>query len=310
VKLLRRSLYLLVALGLAIAYVAFGWVEIQPDEEAAVLRLGRFVRTVGPGLHWHARGLEAVERRVVTVTRREEFGYRTTDPGPPPQYEDVPEERRALTSDANLVSVQFVLQYRIRDLAAYLFNVDAPDLVIRDVAQAALREVVSRRPIADSLTQKRAEVAVAARDRIQEVLDSYAAGIKVQSVQLQDVEPPEAVADAFADVTSAEQDRERLILEARGYAAEVVPRARGEAEELLNQAKGYRDSRVLRASGEAERFSALLEEYRKAPAVTRERLYLETLEQVLPGVHMVIIEEGSGENVLPYLPLDRRGRGE
>jgi membrane protease subunit HflK len=188
--------------------------------------------------------------------------------------------------------------------------VDAPDLVIRDVAQAALREVVSRRPIADSLTQKRAEVAVAARDRIQEVLDSYAAGIKVQSVQLQDVEPPEAVADAFADVTSAEQDRERLILEARGYAAEVVPRARGEAEELLNQAKGYRDSRVLRASGEAERFSALLEEYRKAPAVTRERLYLETLEQVLPGVHMVIIEEGSGENVLPYLPLDRRRKGE
>jgi membrane protease subunit HflK len=306
VKLLQRFLYVVVALGLAGAYGVVGVFEVAPDEEAAVLRLGRYTRTLGPGLHWHAPLVERVEKRVVTVTRREEFGYRTTDPGPPPKYQDVPEEQQALTGDENLVNIQFVLQYRVRDLSDFLFRVDTPEIVVRDVAEAAMREVVSRRPIDDALIKRRKLVAREAQERIQETLDRYGIGVEVQSVQLQDVEPPDAVKDAFAEVTSAEQDRERLILEARGYAAEVVPRARGGAQEVLNQAKAYRDVRVLRSRGEASRFEQLLAEYRKAPDVTRERLYLETVEKVLPRVEIVIIEGTTGENVLPHLPLGQR----
>jgi membrane protease subunit HflK len=283
VKLLKRLLYVVVALGLVAAYLVGGVFEVAPDEEAAVLRLGRYVRTLGPGLHWRALVLEKIEKRVVTVTQREEFGYRTVDPGPPPKYEDVLEEQRTLT-----------------------VRVATPKVVIRDVAEASVREIVARRPVDDALTKSRALVALEAQERIQETLDRYGVGVKVQSVQLQDVEPPDQVKAAFAEVNSADQDRERLILEARGYAAEVVPRARGEAEEVLNQARGYRESRVLRSRGEASRFTQLLEEYRKAPEVTRERLYLETLEEVLPRVEIVIIEGAPGESVLPYLPLGRR----
>jgi membrane protease subunit HflK len=306
VKLLKRLLYVVVALGLVAAYLVGGVFEVAPDEEAAVLRLGRYVRTLGPGLHWRALVLEKIEKRVVTVTQREEFGYRTVDPGPPPKYEDVLEEQRTLTGDENLVNIQFVLQYRILDLSEFLFRVATPEVVIRDVAEASVREIVARRPVDDALTKSRALVALEAQERIQETLDRYGVGVKVQSVQLQDVEPPDQVKAAFAEVNSADQDRERLILEARGYAAEVVPRARGEAEEVLNQARGYRESRVLRSRGEASRFTQLLEEYRKAPEVTRERLYLETLEEVLPRVEIVIIEGAPGESVLPYLPLGRR----
>ena len=305
-KLLQRLVYVVVTLGLVAVYAIGGIFEVAPDEEAVVLRLGRYMRTVGPGLHWHALGLERLEKRVVTVTQREEFGYRTVDPGPPPKYEDVLEEQRTLTGDENLVNIQFVLQYRILDLSDFLFRVATPEVVIRDVAEASVREIVARRPVDDALTKSRALVAREAEERIQETLDRYGVGVTVQSVQLQDVEPPDQVKAAFAEVNSAEQDRERLILEARGYAAEVVPRARGEAEEVLNQARGYRESRVLRARGEASRFTQLLEEYRKAPEVTRERLYLETIEEVLPRVEIVIIEGTPGENVLPYLPLGQR----
>jgi membrane protease subunit HflK len=308
VKLLRRLLYVVVLLGLVGLYAVVGIFEVAPDEEAAVLRLGRYARTVGPGLHWHALGLERVEKRGVTVTRREEYGYRTVDPGPPPKYEELVDEQSTLTGDENIVNVQFVLQYRILSLRDFLFRVDNPEVVIRDVGEAALREVVSRRPVDDALTKKRAEVALETQERAQAILDRYGVGVKVQSVQLQDVEPPEAVKAAFAEVTSAEQDRERLILEARGYAAEVIPSARGQAEEALNQARGYRDARVLRSRGEASRFSQLLLEYRKAPEVTRERLYLETIEEVFPRVEIVIIEGATGENVLPYLPLGRGSR--
>ena len=179
--------------------------------------------------------------------------------------------------------------------------------IIRDVALSAVREVVANRPIDAILTEARGPIEDEAELLIQTLLDGYGAGIAVQNVQLQDVEPPDPVKDAFADVVTAKQDRERMILEAQGYADQVVPLARGKAKQLVNQAIGYRDSQILEARGRADRFLALFAEYRKAPEVTRERLYLETLDQVLPRVEKVIIEESQAERVLPYFPLPRRG---
>jgi membrane protease subunit HflK len=304
-RLLTRLLVPLALLAVAAAWFATGWFEVAPDEETVVLRLGRHVRTVGPGLHWHARFLEKTETRTVTSTLREEFGYRTIDPGPPPSFEDRPDEKRMLSGDANLVNVEFVVQYRIADLASHLFRVADPVSVMRDVAQSAMREVVAQRPIDDVLEATKGPIESEARERIQQTLDGYGAGIQVLAVRLQDVVPPEEVREAFADVAGAAQDRERMILDAQGYADQVLPVARGEASEKTAQARGYKESVVLEAQGEADRFSAILAEYERAPAVTRERLWLETVEAILPGMQKVIVEEGGAERVLPYLPLGR-----
>jgi membrane protease subunit HflK len=306
-RLLSRLL-LPVALALAaLGYASIGWFQVAPDEGGVVLRLGRLARSVGPGLHWHASGLERVEIRPVTATLQEEFGYRTLDPGPPPRYEQRPDEKQMLSGDANLVGVEFVVQYRIADLAGYLFRVADPPAVLRDVALASMREVVGQRPIDDVLEQTKGPIEAEARQRMQASLDAVGVGIEVVGVRLQDVDPPDEVKDAFADVAGAAQDRERAVLEAQGYAESVVPKARGEASEKTNEARSYRERRVLGAQGEADRFRALLTEYQKAPAVTRERLYLETLEAILPGMEKVIIEGGQSDRVLPYLPLGRSG---
>lgn len=310
-KVFRRLLIALLFLGiLGGVYAWAGLFQVAPDEQAVVLRLGKYKRTVEPGLRWHARGLERIYKQRVTITQELEFGYRTKSLGPPPEYEDHPEEKRMLTGDANLVDVEFVVQYRIIDLFDYLFRVQDVPKVIRDVSQAAMREVVAKSPIDDVLTAVKGPIQDEAGVRIQQLLDGYRAGVRIQSVQLQDVEPPDPVQAAFADVASAEQDRERLILEAQGYADQVLPRARGEGQELLSQARAYRETRVLLSRGEAKRFEALLTEYKRAPEVTWERLYLETLESILPRMEKVIIEEGHAEKVLPYLPIGRRGVGQ
>ena len=306
-KLARRFATLLILMGAIGIYGFRGIYEVEPDEEAVVLRLGTWNRTSEPGLHWYAPWLERAEIRRVTVTREEEFGFRTLTPGPPAQYEDQPEEKRMITGDENLVSLEFVVQYRIASLRDYLFNVKPPvEDLVRDVSQEAIRAVVGRRLTDEVLTEARGPIEASTRQRIQTVLDSYGAGIYIQSVQLQQVQPPDPVKDAFAEVTSAEQDRERMVLEARGYADKVVPEARGTAAEMLNQAQGYQESHILLAQGEADRFLALLAEYRKAPEVTRSRLYIETLEEILPQMEKVIMEQGNTDRILPYLPVGRR----
>ncbi|MCZ6570680.1 MAG: FtsH protease activity modulator HflK, partial [Deltaproteobacteria bacterium] len=215
-KVFRRLLIALLLLGiLGGVYTWAGLFQVAPDEQAVVLRLGKYKRTVEPGLRWHARGLERIHKQRVTITQELEFGYRTKSLGPPPEYEDHPEEKRMLTGDANLVDVEFVIQYRIIDLFDYLFRVQDVPKVIRDVSQAAMREVVAKSPIDDVLTAVKGPIQDEAGVRIQQLLDGYRAGVRIQRVQLQDVEPPDPVQAAFADVASAEQDRERLILEAR-----------------------------------------------------------------------------------------------
>ena len=304
-----RFLPVLVLLAAIGVWAATGFYDVAPDEQAVVLRLGRYQRTVDPGRFlWHAQGLESVFKQRVTTTLREEFGYRTKSLGPPPEIEEHPEEKAMLTGDENLVDVDFVVQYRIGDLRDWLFGIRSEERadVIRDAARASVRAVIGRSSVDLVLTQ-RGPIQDEIRNLLQSQLDGYRAGVHVQSVQLQDVDPPAAVRDAFADVASASQDRERSVLEAQGYADKVVPEARGRAEEVLNQSRAYREQRILEAEGQVSRFSALLTEYQRAPAVTRERLYLETMEQILPGMDKVIMEEDPADRVVPYLPLERRG---
>ena len=331
IRLAGGLLALLIVSSVAAFYLWLGWVQIVPGEEAIVLRLGRYDRTLRAGPHFYFIGLETLERERVT-NRRMEFGYATRAPeaspvetpetdAPPLEYDEDLAERRMLTGDANLVDVEFVLEYDITDLRTFRLSVEDATGIIRDVARAAVREAVARRTVDDVLRSARPAIEADAEQRIGDMLTEYtrvfggfgsaeagpsALGITVVSLRLQDVYPPQPVRDAFRDVTSALQDKERLQLEAQTYRDEIVPRARGEAQRLLAEAQGYRDSKVLEAEGEAQRFTALLTEYRKAPEVTRSRLYLETLEAVLPKVDKIIMQSGPGEGIMPYLPLGRR----
>jgi membrane protease subunit HflK len=307
VKLLARFGVLFVVLGAAGLYGFAGYYQVEADEEAVVLFLGRYARTAGPGPHLRLLGLETVERRRVIVERAE-FGFRTISSTAPQQYEERPREKRMITGDQNLVDVEFVVHYQIDDLRAYLFNADNVEALLRDLAQSAIRDVVAQRRIEAVLREERTQTAQETRDRTQELASQYGLGLRIQKVELQEVQAPAEVQNAFRDVASAEQDKERLILEAQGYADQVVPIARGEAEALVNQARAYRETRILEAQGEATRFTALFAEYEKAPEVTRQRLYIETLEEILPGMEKVIVEQGHAERVLPYLPLGPKGR--
>jgi membrane protease subunit HflK len=298
---------LILAAGLGL-WAFRGFYDVAPDEKAIVLRLGRYQRTVEPGsFRWHMPGIDKVLRQRVTTTLREEFGYRTKSGAPGAEVEEHPEEKRMLTSDENLVDVDFVVQYRIGDLRQYLldFRPDEREAVLRDTARAVVRAVVAQNPV-DQVLTARGLIQDSAREQLQTALDGYGAGVHVENIQLQDVAAPEAVREAFADVASAQQDRERAVLEAQGYADKVVPEARGKSEEAINLAQAYHERRVLEAQGETEGFRAVLGEYKKAPEVTRQRLYLETLEAILPKMDKVILEKGATGKLLPYLPLGRR----
>jgi len=307
----RRSFRPWPFVGLALAvWLASGIFIIAPDERGIVLRFGKVVREVDPGPGYHLPWpFEEVLKPSVTQIRKEEFGFRTTDPGPPAQYRDVDPEALMLTGDENIVKLLFIVQYKVKpDPDApvdFLFNLRDPRETVRAASEAAMRQVLGRNKIEDALTDQRERIQQEAREGLQANLDQYDAGIEIVAVQLQDVDPPDQVSDAFKDVINAQQDKERLVNEARGYANDVVPKARGQAAQILNEAEGYRNARVQEATGSAQRFIALYDEYEKAREVTRLRLYLETMEEVLPRVNKVLIDEVAGKQAVPYLPLDQ-----
>jgi membrane protease subunit HflK len=289
-----------VVLGGLAAWASLGVYQVEAGQNAIVLRLGRYERTeTREGLHLALPPpIERVEVANVNSIQREEFGVR----GPGVEEEGAALHEAAMqTSDNNIVHLGFVVQYRTKDAFQARYRVARPRETLRDAAQAAVREVVGRTTIDGVLSDKRGEVEAEALDLLQRILDRYESGLFVVGLQLQEVQPPADVRDAFDDVLAASQDRSRLINEAQGFANEVVPRARAEASELVAGAAGYREAKVAEARGEAQRFLALVEAYRRAPDVTRRRLYLETMEAVLPDVEKIIIEPGT--NLLPYLPL-------
>ncbi|MBW2316716.1 MAG: FtsH protease activity modulator HflK [Deltaproteobacteria bacterium] len=296
---------LIASLGVLAAWAFFGYYELEPGEHAVILRMGRYARTVttaGPKLHLPPP-LESHETVRVAEAQREEFGQSQGQP----ETESAILEGGIQTKDNNVVQVQFSVQYRIKDAFFSRYRVAQTRETVRDAAQAAIREVVGRTSIDGVLYEQKAVVAREAQQVLQEILDRYETGLEIDEVNLEDVQPPAAVREAFGDVISAIQDKSRTVNEAEGYANEILPQARGEATEARESAQGYRDSKIAQATGEASRFQALAVEYRKAPKVTRKRLYLETMEEILPDVEKVIIQPGT--QVLPYLPIGRGGRG-
>jgi membrane protease subunit HflK len=300
-RTLANAALLVISLAVLGAWAWFGIYTLEPGQAAVILRFGRYVGTqTQPGLRWHLPPpLEDHEIVNVASINREEFGYRSAAGAPPSEAERV--EAAMQTSDSNIVHLSFVVQYRVKDAFQSRYRIADPRDVLRDAAQSAMRGVVGRNGIDAVLSEKRGIVEAESMEALQARLDHYESGLEVLGVELQDVQPPEPVRDAFDDVLGAIQDRNRAVNEAQGYANEVLPRARAVSVETTEAARGYRDSKIAEATGEAERFRAIVVEYRKAPEVVRTRLFLETMEQVLPEVRTVIMQPGTA--VLPTLPL-------
>lgn len=312
-----------VALALVLGLAAFTSVyTVEPDGQAVVKRFGAVVDTRGPGLHFKLPF--GIDRQYFVPTERvlkEEFGFRTVATRERTMYEKLSVHRNEslmLTGDLKVIDVEWVVQYRIDNASQYLHRVRDREKTIRDISEAVMRRIVGNSLGSDVLTEKRVQVAQMARDEIQELLASFEMGVRIQTVELQDVTPPEPVKPAFNEVNEAEQERERLINEAEKRRNQVIPRAIGEAQQFIEEAEAYRATRVNRALGEAERFRAILEEYRNAPEVTRRRLYLEMVDKVLPAVGKIFVMEEGQAQPLPLLNLgggafpprpDQRGGG-
>lgn len=283
-------------------WAASGIYVVAADEEAVVLRFGKFVGTEGPGLSWHLPyPVEAVETVPVTRVQRLEIGFRSL-PGARTRY--IPQEALMLTKDENIVDVSFIVQYKIKDVAHYLFRIAHPTTAVRDAAESAMREVIGRTMVDAVLTNKKAEVEVEVEQLMQSILNSYKAGILILTVKLQNVQPPARVIKAFKDVASAREDRAREKNVAEAYANDILPKARGEAKKTVLDAQAYAAAVADRAEGQSRHFVSLLEAYRSAPDVTRKRLYLEAMQDILSRVDKIIIDKSVAKRVLPYLPLN------
>lgn len=300
-------LFLAAIAGCAIVgWYAF-FFRVNPDELGVVMRFGQYVRQEPPGLHTRLPypieeiRLPKVERQNIT-----EIGMRTSGLGRSVGVgaRDVREESLMLTGDENIVDIDFVVFWRIKDAQQYLFNIANPENTVKEVAESAMREIVGQSNIAPLLTEARQKAEQDVFKLMQTILDGYKSGIRVDQVQLQKVDPPSEVIDAFRDVQAARADKERLQNEAYSYANRVIPEARGEAERILQQAEGYKQQAVAEATGQSSRFVKVYDEYKKAPEVTRKRLFLETMERVMGGTDKIIIDSKSGSGVVPYLPLN------
>jgi membrane protease subunit HflK len=306
-RLLANAFVVVVSLLVLGFWAYFGIYQLEPGQAAVILQFGKYERTVSePGLRWHwPPPLQSHVVVNVAALEREEFGADLRVE--PQEGETVRREVAMQTKGNNIVRLGFVVQYRIKDAFQSRYRIANPRATLRDAAQAAIREVVGRTTIDGLLSEQRGQVEREAHQVLQDLLDHYESGIRIEGIQLQEVQPPQQVRAAFDDVIGARQDKSRRVNEAEGYANEILPGARAQAIELRESARGFRDAKIAEATGEAARFRALALEYRKAPAVTRKRLYLETMELVLPDAEKLIIDPEAAK-VLPYFPIGR-GRG-
>lgn len=300
--------------GIAIAVAAFilvfaSFYTVEPEEVGVVQRFGEYQRTAEPGLNFKIPFVETT--RIVPVERqlKQEFGYRTLESGIQTTYTKAGyvDESLMLTGDLNLADVEWVVQYRISDPYNYLFKIRNPDQTLRDMSEAAMRQVVGNRTVNEVLTIGRASVAARVQEILQELNAEYESGIQIEQVVLQDINPPDPVKPSFNAVNEAQQQRETLINQARSDYNRVIPRARGEAEQTIQQAEGYAINRTNTAEGEVAAFVQLHEEYVRAPEITKQRIYFETLQELLPTIGTKVITDQDGANVLPLLQMQMDG---
>lgn len=292
-----------IAAIVVLVWLASGIYIVDAGRQGVVMRFGAFSELTPPGPHWRIPyPVEKVE--VVNVEQRRfvEIGYRSGAAGQ--AVVAVPREALMLTEDENIVNIQLAVQYQVSDPRQYLFDVRDPDGVLKQVAESAIREVIGKSEMDFVLKEGRAQVVADIKSLMQKTLDSYKAGLLVSDVNLQDAQPPEEVQAAFSDAIKAREDKERLKNEAEAYSNDVIPRARGAAARQIQEANGYKESLIAKAEGEASRFSQLLSEYKKAPEVTRKRLYLETMESVLGKSSKVLVDSKNANNLM-YLPIDQ-----
>ncbi|HWF97451.1 MAG TPA: FtsH protease activity modulator HflK [Xanthobacteraceae bacterium] len=301
-----------IALAAMVIWGLSGFFRVDPDELGIVLRFGQYVRDAKPGLNYHLPyPIEAALTPKVTRVNRIDIGMRSVDDlRRGSASRDVPEESLMLTGDENIVDVDFSVFWLIKPDGAgdYLFNILQPEGTVKAVAESAMREVIGRSEIQPILTGARATIETAVQELMQKTLDNYGAGIQVTQVQLQKVDPPAQVIDSFRDVQAARSDAERAQNEAQTYANRVVPEARGRAAQITQAAEAYRQQTVAEATGQSSRFLQVYEEYKKAPDVTRERMYLETMERLFNGTDKIIMDQGAQNGVVPYLPLNELTR--
>lgn len=300
--------FALLGLVLVAVWAASGFYRVQPDEQGVVMRFGAFDRTTPPGLNYHLPWpVESVTTPRVTRINRVDIGFISAPEtqvtgGRIQPARDVLAESLMLTGDENIIDIDVAVFWRIRDAGDFLFNTRNPENTVKSAAESVMREVIGQIPIQPALTEARAQIEQDVRRGTQAIMDQYRAGVEIVQVQLQKVDPPSQVIDAFRDVQRANADRERLRNEAESFRNDIIPRARGEADRLVQEAHGVRESQVARARGEAARFLSVLAAYQIAPDVTIRRMYLETMEEVLRRNPMVIVDDRL-QGIVPFLPL-------
>jgi membrane protease subunit HflK len=293
-------------LGIALVlWLLTGIYVVGPDEVGVVQTFGKYSRAAQSGLNYHfPYPIETVKTPKVTEVKRIEIGFRSIGKN---QYQTVERESLMLTGDENIVDAEMIVQYKIKDPEAYSFNFIQPELTVREASEASLRTVVGRHNIDEALTSGKFMIQEETKELVQSILDKYKTGIIVVAVQLQDVSPPQQVIAAFKDVASAKEDKNKMVNQAEGYRNDIIPKARGEAQAMIREAEGYRNARIARAEGDVAKFSAVLKEYRKAKGVTETRMYLETIEEILPNKEKIIVPDAKSGNLINLLNLKPQG---
>ena len=287
----------------AVVYGLSGFYIIDEGKRGVVLQFGKYDKTTMPGLHWFPRFAQSVEVVDIERIRDASIGYRSTGTGRQATTR-VERESLMLTQDENIVDIQLAVQYKVKNASDYLFNVVNPDITLRQATESAVREIIGKNKMDFVLTQGRSDIANRVQKLIQDILDRYKTGLLITSVNMQDAQPPEQVQAAFDDAVKAREDNVRQINEAEAYANDIIPRAQGQAARKIQEANAYKEQVIAEANGEASRFSQIYAAYKKAPEVTRKRMYLETMESVLSKSSKVMVDV-KGSNNLLYLPLDR-----
>lgn len=309
----NKNIAIICGVVLLVMWLSTGFYTVQPDEEGVVMRFGKYTRTSPPGLNYKIPNpIETVTPVSVTRINKEEIGFRSAGKTITQQQlleSTVATESQMLTTDENIVDINFQVQWLINDAKKFLFNVRdmRTENTVKSVAESAMREAVGLAHVADVLAEKRSEIEQETKALMQAMLDNYEMGVKVIGVQLLRSDPPKEVLDAYRDVQNAKQDKERARNTAISYRNDIVPRARGEAEKMLLDAEGYKNMVVADAQGDAKRFNLVYEQYRNAKEITRKRMYIETMENILSNMDKIIVDKGAS-NVIPYLPLSALGK--
>ncbi|MDP8203662.1 MAG: FtsH protease activity modulator HflK [Candidatus Tenebribacter mawsonii] len=311
IKLPKKKIITGVIILAAVIFFATGLYTVNPEEVGVIQRFGKYLSTTQPGLHFKIPfGVDNLTKVKIKLVFKEEFGFRTLQAGVRTKYSSQSYNNEAimLTGDLNIADVEWIVQYRIKDPVNYLFNVRNVEETMRDVSESVIREVVGDRSVDEVIVLNRKEIADKSEIMLQEQLDVYKAGLEIVTINLQNVNPPEAVQPAFNNVNSAKQGKERIINEAWQNYNQIIPEAQGKAKRTIEEAEGYAINRVNRANGDASRFIQMYNQYRYSKTVTRKRLYLEMMEKVLPKVEKKYIIDDKANNVLPLLNLGQGGK--